>query len=79
MKRRASRFQAIIEEAALDGGWLETRSLANPSTTHHTRTHKLVFRAGVMALRSVLRPGWQTRQRPNASAARPPVVGLRSV
>ena len=32
-----------------------------------------------MALRSVLRPGWQTRQRPNASAARPPVVGLRSV
>ena len=49
---------------------VETRILTHPPTTHHTRTHRLVHWTGVLALRSVLRPGWQRRQRPATSAAR---------
>ena len=54
----------------IDRVTVETRILTHPPTTHHTRTHRLVHWTGVLALRSVLRPGWQRRQRPATSAAR---------
>ena len=80
--QRKAELQAIIEEAALDGGWLleaGCRLVLSPTQAQHTTTHAhtdLPSERQRWPSRNVLRPGWQARQRPNASAA---VVGLRSM